>query len=77
MDWTEIITAVIAAVAAVGVSALVQSKATAVLQAKFEALKEDIATLSGRVDKHNQLQERMLKNECKIEELEKEIDSFP
>ncbi|MCD7958634.1 MAG: hypothetical protein LUF89_03740 [Ruminococcus sp.] len=74
MDWTEIITAVIAAVAAVGGSALVQSKATAVLQAKFEALKEeDIATLSGRVDKHNQLQERVLKNECKIEELEKEI----
>ena len=75
MDWTEIITAIIAAAAAVGGSALVQSKAAAVLQAKFEALKEDIAVLSGRVDKHNQLQERVLKNECKIEELEKEIRS--
>lgn len=73
MDFTEIITAGIAAVAAVAGSALTLNKATAILQVKIDALKEDVGTLSGRVDKHNNLIERMTKAECKIDKLEKEV----
>ena len=71
MDYTDIITAVIAAVAAIGGSMLSQSKATAVLQTKLDALKSDVGTLSERVNKHNNLVERMAKVECKVEDLEK------
>lgn len=73
MDWTEIITAGIAALGAVGGSALMQSKATAVLQVKLDALRSDVDTLSRRVDKHNNLIDRMTVAECKIKELESEV----
>lgn len=72
MDWTEIITAGIAALGAVGGSALMQSKATAVLQVKLDALRNDVDTLSRRVDKHNNLIDRMTVAECKIKGLESE-----
>ena len=65
MDWTEIITAGIAALGAVGGSALMQSKSTAVLQVKLDALRNDVDTLSRRVDKTVE--------ECKIKELESEV----
>ena len=73
MDWTEIITAGIAALGAVGGSALMQSKATAVLQVKLDALRSDVDTLSRRVDKHNNLIDRMTVAECKIQEPESEV----
>ena len=73
MDWTEIVTAGIAALGAVGGSALMQSKATAVLQVKLDALRNDVDTLSRRVDKHNTLIDRMTSAECKIKELESEV----
>ena len=73
MDWTEIVTAGIAALGAVGGSALMQSKATAVLQVKLDALRNDADTLSRRVDKHNNLIDRMTIAECKIKELESEV----
>ena len=73
MDWTEIVTAGIAALGAVGGSALMQSKATAVLQVKLDALRNDVDTLSRRVDKHNNLIDRMTIAECKIKELESEV----
>lgn len=73
MDWTEIITAGIAALGAVVGSALMQSKATAVLQVKLDALRSDVDTLSRRVDKHNNLIDRMTVAECKIQELENEV----
>ena len=73
MDWTEIITAAIAALGAVCGSALMQSKATAVLQVKLDALRSDVDTLSRRVDKHNNLISRMTVAECKIQELESEV----
>lgn len=73
MDWTEIITAGIAALGAVGGSALMQSKATAVLQVKLDALRNDVDTLSRRVDKHNNLIDRMTVAECKIKELKSEV----
>lgn len=73
MDWTEIVTAGIAALGAVGGSALMQSKATAVLRVKLDALRNDVDTLSWRVDKHNNLIDRMTIAECKIKELESEV----
>lgn len=74
MEWTEIITAIIAALGAVAGSALMQSKTTAILQTKLEALRGDVETLSRRVDKHNDVQNRVLRAECKLEELEKELN---
>lgn len=71
MDWTEIITALIAAIGAVGGSAMIQSKSTAILQAKLEALKEDVATLSKRVDHHNGVVSRTAVLEAKVDELER------
>ena len=73
MDWTEIITAGIAAIGAVGGSALMQNKVTAILQVKLDALRSDVDTLSRRVDKHNNLIDRMTVAECKIQELESEV----
>ena len=73
MDWTEIITAGIAAAGAVAGSALMQSKTTAVLKERLDALRKDVEVLSRRVDKHNGVQECVLLAECKIEELEKEL----
>ena len=73
MDWTEIVTSGIAALGSVGGSALMQSKATAVLQVKLDALRNDVDTLSRRVDKHNNLIDRMTIAECKIKELESEV----
>lgn len=73
MDFTEIITAAIAAISAIAGSALTQNKATAVLQVKLDSLKEDLSKLSLRVDKHNNVQDRILKAECKIEEIEKQL----
>lgn len=73
MDFTEIITAAIAAISAIVGSALMQNKATAVLQVKLDSLKEDLSKLSLRVDKHNNVQDRILKAECKIEEIEKQL----
>ena len=73
MDWTEIITAGIAALSAVRGSALMQNKATAILQVKLDALRSDVDTLSRRVDKHNNLIDRMTVAECKIQELESEV----
>lgn len=72
MDWTEIVTAGIAALGAVGGSALMQNKATAILQVKLDALRSAVDTLSRRVDKHNNLLDRMTKVECKVEKLESE-----
>ena len=73
MDWTEIITAGIAAAGAVAGSALMQST-TAILKERLDALRKDVEVLSRRVDKHNGVQERVLLAECKIEELEKELE---
>lgn len=69
MNWTEIITACIAALGAVCGSAMMQSKTTAVLQAKLDALKEDVKVLSGRVDKHNGVIERTAVLEHELENL--------
>ncbi len=56
---TEIIIAVIAAVSAVFGSYLANNKSIAILEEQIKGLKNDIEVLSNRVDKHNNLVERM------------------
>lgn len=73
MNWTEVITAGLAAIAAVAGSAVVQSKTVAVLQTKLDALKEDVQMLSERVNKHNGVVERMAVVESKIKAIEQEV----
>ena len=56
---TEIIIAVISAVSAVFGSYLANNKSIAILEEQIKGLKNDIEVLSNRVDKHNNLVERM------------------
>ena len=60
---TEVIVAVIAFVGTLIGSYFANSKTTAVMQEQIKSIKEDINTLSTRVDKHNNLVERMAKVE--------------
>ena len=43
------------------------------MQEQIKGVKEDIGTLSARVDKHNNLIERTAVLEAKVESLEKEM----
>ena len=56
---TEIIVAIIAFIGTLVGYYFANSKTTAVMQEQIKSLKEDINTLSTRVDKHNNLVERM------------------
>lgn len=56
---TEIIVAIIAFIGTLAGSYFANSKTTAVMQEQIKGIKEDIKTLSTRVDKHNNLVERM------------------
>lgn len=56
---TEIIVAAIAFIGTLAGSYFANSKTTAVMQEQIKDLKQDINTLSNRVDKHNNLIERM------------------
>ena len=67
---TEIIVAVLALVGTLAGSYFSNNKNTAVMDEKIKDIKEDIVTLSNRVDKHNQLAERMIIVEQKIKNLE-------
>jgi hypothetical protein len=60
---TEIIVAIIAFIGTLAGSYFANSKTTAVMQEQIKGIKEDIKTLSTRVDKHNNLVERMAKVE--------------
>lgn len=55
----EIIVAIIAFIGTLAGSYFANSKTTAVMQEQIKSLKEDINILSTRVDKHNNLVERM------------------
>lgn len=79
MDVTvfgDIIVAIIAAAAGFGGSILANNRKIAVLEAKLDALKESMETLSTRVDKHNTLVERVTAGEIKLDALQKEIDKL-
>ena len=67
---TEIIVAVLALIGTLAGSYFSNNKNTAVMDEKIKDIKEDIITLSNRVDKHNQLAERMIIVEQKIKNLE-------
>lgn len=56
---TEIIVAIIAFIGTLAGSYFANSKTTAVMQEQIKSLKEEINILSTRVDKHNNLAERM------------------
>lgn len=67
---TEIIVAVLALIGTLAGSYFSNNKNTAVMDERIKDIKEDIVTLSNRVDKHNQLAERMIIVEQKIKNLE-------
>lgn len=56
---TEIIVAILALVGTLAGSYFSNNKNTAVINEKIKDLKEDIQILSNRVDRHNNLVERM------------------
>ena len=56
---TEIIVAVLALIGTLAGSYFSNNKNTAVMQEQIKGVKEDITTLSNRVNKHNELVERM------------------
>lgn len=71
---TEIIVAIIAFIGTLAGSYFANSKTTAVMQEQIKGIKEDIKTLSTRVDKHNNLVERMAKVEDSIKSAHHRID---
>ena len=68
---TDIIIAAIAFAGTLSGSFIANSRAQAVLEEQLKSVREDINTLSARVDKHNSLIERMAVVESKIEALER------
>ena len=56
---TEIIVAALALIGTLAGSYFSNNKNTAVMDEKIKDIKEDITTLSNRVNKHNELVERM------------------
>ena len=68
--------AVIAAMASVLGSYLANMKHSAVMEEKIRELKEELTTLSQRVDKHNNLVERMALVEASTKSAHKRIDEM-
>lgn len=71
---TEIIVAIIAFIGTLAGSYFANSKTTAVMQEQIKGIKEDINNLSTRVDKHNNLVERMVKVEDSTKSAHHRID---
>ena len=71
---TEIIVAILALVGTLAGSYFSNNKNTAVINEKIKDLKEDIQILSNRVNRHNNLVERMAIVEEHIKMSEKERD---
>ena len=67
---TEVIVALIAFCGTCAGSYFANNKNQAVLDEKIKDIKDDIKTLSDRVDKHNNLIERMAVVEQKLKNLE-------
>ena len=68
MNWTEIIVAVIAAAGGYLGAVVSNNKHLAILETKLDAIKEDLAEHSRRIDQHNHLNERITKLEVLAEE---------
>ena len=73
---TEIIIAVLALIGTLGGSYFANNKNQAVMDEKVKDIKEDISVLSNRVDKHNNLIERMAIVEDRMNHIEKDIDKL-
>ena len=71
---TEIIVAILALVGTLAGSYFSNNKNTAIMDEKIKDLKKDIETLSDRVNRHNNLVERMAIVEEHIKMSEKERD---
>ena len=73
---TEIIVALLALIGTLAGSYFANNKNQAVMDEKIKDIKEDISVLSNRVDKHNQLIERMAIVEDRMNHIEKDIDKL-
>ena len=71
---TEIIVAILALIGTLAGSYFSNNKNTAVINEKIKDLKKDVETLSDRVNRHNNLVERMAIVEEHIKMSEKERD---
>jgi hypothetical protein len=71
---TEIIVAILALIGTLAGSYFSNNKHTAIMDEKIKDLKKDIETLSDRVNRHNDLVERMAIVEEHIKMSEKERD---
>ena len=73
---TEIIVALLALIGTLAGSYFANNKNQAVMDEKIKDIKEDIAVLRNRVDKHNSLIERMAIVEDRMNHIEKDIDKL-
>ena len=73
---TEIIVALLALIGTLAGSYFANNKNQAVMDEKIKDIKEDISVLSNRVDKHNNLIERMAIVEDRMNHIEKDIDKL-
>lgn len=73
---TEVIVALIAFLGTCAGSYFANNKNQAVMDEKIKDIKEDISILSNRVDKHNNLVERMAIVEDRMNHIEKDIDKL-
>ena len=73
---TEIIVALLALIGTLAGSYFANNKNQAVMDEKIKDIKENISILSNRVDKHNNLVERMAIVEDRMNHIEKDIDKL-
>ena len=73
---TEILVAIIAFVGTLAGSYFSNNKNVAIMDEKIKDIKEDIKVLSERVNRHNNLIERMGIVEDRINHIEKDIDKL-
>ena len=73
---TEILVAIIAFVGTLAGSYFSNNKNVAIMDEKIKDIKEDIKVLSERVNKHNNLIERMGIVEDRMNHIEKDIDKL-
>lgn len=73
---TEIIVALLALIGTLAGSYFANNKNQAVMDEKIKDIKEDISVLSDRVNKHNNLIERMAIVEDRMNHIEKDIDKL-
>ena len=73
---TEIIVALLALIGTLAGSYFANNKNQAVMDEKIKDIKEDIKILSERVNRHNNLIERMGIVEDRINHIEKDIDKL-